>query len=361
MTTTLLRLIVAIILGAIVGGFATFTLTRIVSDPAPEALLVATCSDPATKEQCYARELEKVGKAEGSEAGFALLRKIQDIDPEAYGCHFIAHGISYGAFERSPDTWRDDLRKVSPGCSYGGIHGYLEKAFDRFDLSLDAAHITEICGTDPHADCNHSLGHLLLVEHRGDIASALPVCDAFTDTIQRDFCLGGVFMEQITATNLINHGIADESYHDWPARLPGLTEECRSYDGRSAVTCWMELAHAIVAKYGPDYAGTYAYCQEAPLQSARIECAKHAIGITLAVFNFDASAAHSICTAVDSAFKEECHTQIVSSLLSTIPDAIEEATAYCEDIDARYQEACVMRIEAMQSYQERQRIPTEGL
>lgn len=357
-----LRTSLAIMAGGIIGAAGVYGFVYITTpDPSPESLIIAICSANVSKEQCYARELEKVARANGSEAGFALLQKIQTLDEDAYGCHFIAHGISYGAFERSPETWKTDLRNVSSACSYGGIHGYLEKAFDRFDLSLSKEHIADICGTTPHADCNHSLGHLLLVEHHGDIENALPVCDAFTSPTQRDFCLGGVFMEQITATNLMNHGIADSSYQDWPQRLPSLTEACMTYSGPRAVACWMELAHAIVAKYGPDYARTYAYCMDAPEEDARTACAKHAIGITLAIFRFNPQAAHSICTSTADSFTEECHMQIVSSLLATIPDALEEALAYCDAIEPPYRDTCRERAEATSKYHRGQQIPTEGL
>ncbi len=360
MTTRKNILAIASIIALLALLWSVFFLVRQSDTQTPESLIVGTCSTAESKEQCYARELEKVGRAEGSEAGFALLERIQALDKDAYGCHFIAHGISYGAFERSPETWKEDLRRVYPGCSYGGIHGYLEKAFDRFDLSLDAAHIGEICGSEPFADCNHSLGHLLLVEHEGIIAEALPVCEALSDTTQRNFCLGGVFMEQITATNLVTHGIADASSRDWVGRLPKLTEECISYDGHYADMCFMELAHAIVAKYGPEYASTYAYCMRAPQESSRTECAKHAIGITLAVFNFDPQAARGICTSVDESFKETCHTQIVSSLLSTIPDAHDAAIGYCASIEPRYANACLERIDVMRTHR-RATSPTEGL
>lgn len=332
------------------------------SPASPEARIVAACAEEDSKENCYAQELENIALVEGSVAGFTLLQRIQSLDPSARGCHFIAHAISYGSFERSPLTWKEDLQTVYPGCSYGGIHGLLEKAFDRYGLTLDPAYIADICGENPRADCNHSLGHLLLVEHEGDIDVSLGTCNALNDALQRRMCLGGVFMESITATNLVNHGIVDKvNATNWVERLPSLTETCKRHDGDEADMCWTELAHAIVARFGPDYQSSYEYCVLAQSESAVFECAQHAVGITLAVFDFDLSKTDRMCVEVDEGFRESCYLQLVGSFLSTIPDGTEDALAYCAVIPDAYRWSCLERVEHMRLQGDRYTPLTEGL
>jgi hypothetical protein len=214
------------------------------------------------------------------------------------------------------------------------------------DGTLTREFIPSICGENPVADCNHIVGHLLLsdVTVQGDIDVALDLCSVFPDFEQRDFCLTGVFMEHITALNLIEHGYADESFLDWPSRVDELERLCRSHTGEEAQACWEEVVHAALVKFNNDPETIFDFCNSAPDVRSAQRCKRHSIGIVLAAHNFNMPKLEYMCRlpqpSTDPVFQEECYAYVVSSTLSTIPQAGPDSIAFCNQLDGQFQRTC---------------------
>lgn len=306
------------------------------------------------KETCYSKQFIEVSLAHGPQFAFEALASLQQKDQDAIGCHLIAHGIGTGAYKRDPANWQDMLRTINSSCSYGAIHGILEN----YVATLPGGHLTKqiiptICGENPRADCNHSIGHLLLVEASGDIRKGLDLCKVFdSDKVQQFHCQTGIFMEYQTALNLVAHGLASQDWLNWPSRVDDLEKTCRSYQGTDAVACWKEITHAALAKFNYDPKTIFDFCSSAQVVDGAKECRRHAIGIVSANTRFDLSGLKYMCDLpqkLDPTFKADCYVQMAASDISTLPNDTEKVRVFCESLEQQFQPSCLAQVGVKQS------------
>ena len=337
-------LVALVILAGILLFFGGFSFSSAPISPAVQEALAACRDQPGqvSKESCYSNFFMQVAEEHDAVFAFRTLNELQQVDPDAIGCHFIGHGIGYGTYQKDPTSWQTDFREISQECTYGAMHGVLELAINDLPDGLTRELLPTICGGIPRGDCNHIIGHLTLLEAEGDIPEALTYCNVLGDELQREFCESGVFMEHMTAFNLINHGLADESYLDWAGRLNDVRNLCNMFGGTEGVQCWKEIAHMVVVSEAGNSQKVFDYCNTAPTEASRFECRNHSIGILAAGLNFDYKKAPQICEArqEESWFKEICYVGIVTSALSTLPDSVPDAINYCENLDDEYRLAC---------------------
>lgn len=330
-----------------------------VSDQNPiEALALSalnSCNDlnrPRTmnKETCYSKKFEDISFNNGANYAYKVLFELQKMDKDALGCHFIGHGIGYGAYKRNPEDWQKQINTINPACSYGSVHGTIELYVDdlpegKFTKEL----LPTLCGPKPRADCNHIIGHLTLVETRGDIDKGLDMCSIFKDDRQRFFCLTGVFMEHQTALNLINHGLAPKSWLNWPARVDDLEIMCRSYKGENATACWKEISHAALMKFKHDPKKIFDFCNSAQVERGAWECKRHSLGIINAAKNYDIESLKNICTIKqppnDPRFEGDCYINLVSSKLYTLPaQQVKDTIPFCASLKTEFRSSCFRQI-----------------
>lgn len=344
-------LIVSLGAGFLASGKGAF-IPGIFKGSSPESLaseLKGLCTqNQMSKETCYSKEFKKVAKDNGAEYSFRALAILQSLDPDAIGCHLIAHGIGSGTYEHDPEDWQNQLRSINQSCNYGAMHGIIENYIGSLpDKKLTEEIMLTICGTNPRADCNHIVGHLTLVETRGNVEDALKLCQIFTDDYQREFCLTGVFMEHQTALNLIEHGYAPKSWLNWPARVDELAKMCRSQSGENAIACWEEIVHAALVKFHNDPKTIFDFCSTSQVSEGSKKCRRHSIGIMAAGKNFEIDTLKSMCLLPqknDPSFEGDCYVQLVSSMLSTIPQAKDKAEIFCNGLDKNYQPACLAQV-----------------
>ena len=320
-----------------------------------------TCSGGSAssggKETCYSQQFRDLALNSGPEVAFSVLDTLQKMDRSAVGCHLISHGIGSGAYKRDPNNWQTLIQNMSPSCNYGAIHGVLEGYINSLpDKSLNKTIIPTICGTTPRADCNHIVGHLILVTTDGDVKKGLDLCDVFTDKAQLEFCYTGIFMEEETALNLVSHGLADKSWLNWTARLPELDKMCRTFSGEKFKSCWTELVHVVAVAYHNDAKAVFDYCSRAPSVDAAKGCKYHGIGIMAASYNFDLRATKPWCDleqAGDPDFKANCYVQLAASSISTIPGEQNKVKQFCESLETPYQTACLGQVNSYNKYEKK--------
>lgn len=303
------------------------------------------------KENCYAEEFKKLAERNGPEFAFQVLDNLQKIDPDSIGCHLMAHGIGTGAYRREPNNWRTLIQNINSSCSYGAPHGVLESyVLTLPEKSLKRDIIPTICGQTPRADCNHIIGHLLLVQTEAEVDKALNLCEVFTDSRQNSYCISGVFMEYQTAINLVAHDLVPESWLNWPPRLGELERLCRSYNGKLGEGCWEEIVHVALVKFNNDPKRIFDFCSTAPMPNGVKRCKYHSIGIIGASRNFDLASLKSICSIPqkdDPNFEQECYPALIASSLSTIPSAVPEAISFCNSLNSQFQQSCFSMINAI--------------
>lgn len=301
-----------------------------------------------SKEMCYAKYFQKVAAAKGADFAFNLLFELQKLDPDTTGCHLIAHGIGWGTYEHNPDDWKDQIRSINRGCTYGAVHGIIENLVDDLpDKKMSDELVVSICGENPRADCNHIIGHLLVVETDGDVDKALKRCQLFADNKQKDFCYTGVFMEYQTALNLIKHGVVPEDWLNWRARVDDLEKMCRFFQGLEAEACWEEIVHAALVKFNNNADKIFSFCRSAPFSAAAERCRRHSIGIMAAANNFNLVSMKDICKLSqkdDPDFEGECYQQLVASSISSIPQDRRRVEEFCLGLPEKFKDSCLSQI-----------------
>ncbi len=303
------------------------------------------------KENCYAEEFKKLGEKNSYELSFKVLDSLQQIDKSAIGCHLIAHGIGWGSYKRDPSIWKDMVQNMPTRCSYGSIHGVIESyVLSLPEKSLSKAVIPTICGETPRADCNHIIGHLLLVQTDASIPKALDLCEVFKEVAQNRFCISGVFMEYQTALNLVSHDLAPASWLNWPARMEELETLCRAQVGKFAEGCWEEIVHVALVKFDHDPKKVFDLCSSAQVPNGAKRCKMHSLGIIGASRNFELARLKSVCAIPqkdDPNFERDCYPAMVSSTLSTIPTKVAESVAFCNSLEDKFKTACFSMLGVM--------------
>ena len=307
------------------------------------------CQGLESKEQCYAKAFENLTKITDRNHAFGVLYELQTIDPEARGCHFIAHAISTAETQKDPSKWKELMNTAPPNCSYGAAHGALEVYSSIFpDGKLPKEEIPNLCNNPDTSNCTHILGHLLLVLNENDIEESLKNCQTLPHDDRSKFeCLTGVFMERITALNLEVHGLATKEALNWPARVPELETLCRAQSGIESVACWKEIVHAVLIKVRNSPQQLVDFCERAPREEETRQCIDHALGIMAAGYNFELDKMRPICEAIVQApdFKNRCYAHLVAATLSTIPQEKPSATKFCASLETVYQESCFVMID----------------
>ena len=149
---------------------------------------------------CYAEQFEDISIKYGSKYAFKVLSALQKIDKEALNCHFIAHGIGWGAYKKHKNDLGTQITSMDTSCSYGAIHGILEQYIATLpEGKLNKNYLTDICGSNPNANCVHGIGHIILVETKGDMEAAVELCSAFQQEGPHQMCLNGAYMEHMIA------------------------------------------------------------------------------------------------------------------------------------------------------------------
>src|SRR3989344_7566248 len=157
-----------------------FIFDKIVPNGSSEVKKIAeACQELQSREQCYAKAFENLTKETGRDHAFGVLRKLQKIDQQARGCHFIAHSISTAETRKDVSKWKELMNTAPRDCSYGAAHGALEVYASTFpDGKLPKEEIPDLCSNPDTNNCTHILGHLLLVLNENDIPESLKSCQS---------------------------------------------------------------------------------------------------------------------------------------------------------------------------------------
>ena len=298
---------------------------------------------------CFAEEMQKVAYDFGQEYSLKVLFALQEKDPEAKNCHFIAHGIGWGVYKKNPGDWQNLIAGSSGQCSYGEQMGIIEQYTQTLkEGQLTKKDVPNLCGPHPRADCNHAVGHMMLVQTRDDLPKAIDLCDGLTESDQRFICYHGMVMEHMIGGNLIEHGIRPESMSNWAQRLPDDIKFCGTLSGMLQTACWREIVHPAYFYFNKQAKPILDLCEQAPSEDAKKFCKIHMIPEIAGGSSYDLSYLKNMCEAEagrDPGFTHECLLQNPAIKLSFVAlrDA-QDVVPYCSALDPSLRAECFNRI-----------------
>ena len=301
--------------------------------------------------ECYARQMENLSFNYGPDFAYEVLFELQKIDRSTKTCHFIVHGIGWGKYKRSPENWQKLIEESRNECTYGeqmGVIEYYTQNLPKGKLTVEF--VSELCGENPRANCNHAVGHMMLLESENNISDAINLCYGIKDDGQRYHCLTGMFMERIAATNLVSHGLAPEdwTYSTMWKRINESEALCRSYEGQESVACWREMAHPIAQYYKSDPEKTFDHCNTAPGNSAAWACKTHALHDLASPKRFNLTILEPMCRLErDSGpkFESHCYSALVNIKINSLgAKGSQDVINFCASLPDEFKQTCFKSI-----------------
>lgn len=276
------------------------------------------------------------------ENAFATLKEIQKTDAVANDCHFIAHNIAIAEVDKNPTKWREVLNNRCPSnCSYGCAHGALEAHANATKSGLTVSDLVQACDQNSPPACPHAIGHLLLVYSKNNLNQAVTACHNLTnikDVVYQ--CVTGVFMENSNPINLLDHGLIPPPLPKAVNRIPELETLCRQFTGIDALSCWQELAPAILQKNNFDPRALL-YCDGLTDPNFTRECQIRMLDTLAWELRYDLGSIGKACLVKDDpSFQDICYAQLAISTLESVPQNIAQVVAFCKQIGSEFQRDC---------------------
>jgi hypothetical protein len=308
----------------------------------------AKCVNTFLDKTCYVKEFSIISNQYDLATSLKILTNIQKIDPNTRDCHLIAHTIASNQTKKDPSSWQKLLSQIDANtCNGGFVHGVIEEKHNLDSaFVLDKQTIPEICqqvkelnGAE-EATCIHIMGHLVLLDTKGDLNQAVDRCLQLP-TQHHDRCLGGVFMEYELKDNLIAHGISSPPIWDEEALI---TQEaiCREFKGEVAKACWRELSRVYVLIYPNDPKKIFDNCIKSPDKEAVLQCYMHSMGFIATYPTTSDEVLKQLCSSVlfDKYYFLRCISYVNSYLLSNSLEFIDKSVFICENVPDNYQDGC---------------------
>jgi cytochrome c553 len=298
---------------------------------------------------CYEQAFGNLVYAEGAGPALATLEKTMGTDDAvALGCHRIAHRMGSAALKRYHDDVGLAFSKGSAVCSSGYYHGILERAFSGVPKSELGAKSKELCSSGTIASdaflrfqCNHGLGHGLMLTTHYEMPLALDTCDVLGG-YDREACQGGVFMENFSSSYGFVSGFLKDDDLVYPCddvstqRKPACYLIVTSrilpavkYDWRKAAAVCQrtepDWVYMCFRSYGRDAISTNAYRQPVARRLCHFATTYEAdciLSVALHIANEEkgVTGANHWCQGTPQRFKVACYAGIGATLALLQPD-----------------------------------------
>lgn len=302
------------------------------------------------QEECYKKSLIRVAKNNSLTYSTEVLDELQVLEPLVRSCHSLGHSIASSVVENSPNKWLDLIKVIDPKkCSGGFFHGIIEGySSTNNGQELSAKELGKLCiGLDnfQSKSCAHILGHINLVNTQGNIDKAIEICNQNEDIELKKQCYIGVFMENVTKENLVDHGI-EAKREAWNENTIIETEKlCRKYKGDVAFACWGQIGHVYAAVNNDNAKVVRSLCQRANKSDWIENCyllAVQKMSTTLT----QQKDVNNICNPVSNPLeKKSCISHAISAMLVTSEQYFDRAKIFCNNQDEIYKTECSKQVE----------------
>ncbi len=313
------------------------------------------CTKAKRVNDCFVEKFIAVTNKNELPMTLAILKDLQKIDYRANACHFIAHQIATFEIKKNPKGWLKLFREFNPqDCGRGYFHGLIEGytlVEPGFNLNKNSMYsiCQSIINSSPgdkklHADCMHTLGHLLLVQASGNLGPAITICTELDETSKLN-CSYGVFMENIQRQNLVAHGIS-KYLAKTEQEIRSQQANCTGFPKNLAGTCWRALTVLINKTYNFNEKKLFKKCNEAGDKANIENCYFSGIGhigytkLTGYVSSEDLS---PLCKVykVGTETYGKCLDYLMYYLTYSSNNYDSKLKTFCDSISNPYKERCV--------------------
>jgi mono/diheme cytochrome c family protein len=225
----------------------------------PNDQKVEDCQDTA----CFEQAFGNLAYDEGPKAALDKLAELSTTNPTVEGdCHPIAHKIGAGGLLKYNGDVGKAFAAGNGTCGSGYYHGLLQwklagvKADQVGGVARTACESPDIkVNAFNYYQCNHGLGHGLMLYTAYDLPQALDFCHQLQTRLDSVECSGGVFMENQSSSF---------GYHTTWLSTKNLLYPCNSklVERRDKLYCYLLVTSHILPYVGGDWVKTADWCRK---------------------------------------------------------------------------------------------------
>jgi hypothetical protein len=343
----------------------------------PDETRIADCRTGFT---CYEQAFGNVAYRKGPKVALGLLQSLMQTNGTvAADCHRMAHVIGAAALVR----FRGDVARAfaagSATCASGYYHGILERALrDAPRLGIVTVARRLCAGREVRRtiwlayQCVHGLGHGLMLYSGYNLPFALDVCAKLATEADRQWCPGGVFMENIVTSyggqspwlkktdpiypcnvvkerdkvacyGMVTSWINQLNGYDWRATA----RTCRRAEPKYVTTCFSSL--------GRDASGQTVENPRGVLSICKVDARYWPVCVDAAATDFvyvfsNGRRAASLCRLMAAPKLEPGCFSMIGLLLGAMSTTPAKREASCRAITKTYAWACIRGTEAVRRF-----------
>jgi hypothetical protein len=285
---------------------------------------------------------------------FALITRIQDVDPALADCHFVAHALGERVVSDDPRRWPEHIRAELPEsiCAGGFMHGLTIAAYDHSGLTdaeieKDIPLFRSACAgmrLNERLSCVHGVGHMLYYITGGDIRRSLRLCDAVMEDARMDESFNDA---RRCETGVVMMLVFSEIDPEWePNQLYDLTREnvrefCASLEKPSHQGACLRGTWPLFPEAIETAENVAAFCSSQPDEHETEWCyAKLVLAATWMNLN-DIPHLVGLCEDTAQEWRETCQTFVRREILAQKGlKALPRVVRFCDSFHEPARRAC---------------------
>lgn len=301
-----------------------------------------SCLNPASTDyQCFQQHYKFLTTKKSTDVAFVDLKAEYKTNNFVRSqCHQLTHVIGRSAAQVYPDV-ADAYIHGDNFCSSGYYHGVMETIIAQIGRDKVVPQADNICKTLRekqryslfHYNCVHGIGHGFMEVEQDELYNSLSDCDHLTDYWERTSCYGGVFMENVMASQTPDKSTkyfkADDAVYPCDAVSDAYKEQCylmqtshilqtNKYNFEATfaacatvaepfdATCYQSLGRDASGQAISDGPQTKAICLKGASLLAQSNCVAGAVKDFVYYFHSDKQG-HQFCDSLPADLRQSCH------------------------------------------------------
>jgi hypothetical protein len=225
----------------------------------PDSTELDDCA--AADQRCLEQGFGNLAYSSGPKTALALFDRRRVTDKTvAADCHRIAHIIGSASLLFFKNNVAQTYARGSASCTSGYYHGILERAFTNVLTKRGLIKVARSLCRDAGVrrrgfldyQCNHGLGHGLMIQTGYDLPTALAVCGGLQTRWDEVSCVGGAFMENGSTV----YGLRSAWLKDDDPLYP-----CNRIKLRNRASCYLRVTTQILKVNRFDFPKTVETCR----------------------------------------------------------------------------------------------------
>jgi hypothetical protein len=329
---------------------ATGAATGIPAEFRPDDTKLEDCGAAPSQNRCYEQAFANLAYNDGPRAALDEFQQLQARNRTVFvNCHQIAHMIGAGGLLHFKGNVGKAFADGSSTCGSGYYHGLLQWKLAGVKESQVAGIARQVCN-DPeiktnafnYYQCDHGLGHGLMLYTAYDLPQALRFCDKLRTDFDQTSCTGGVFMENLSSSFGFKTKWLDKRNLLYPCNS-------KLVRGRDKIYCYTIVAQRILPAVKYDWVKTADWCRRSEpgwadecFQSYGRSVASVTRSLGRGTIFDDADKMQALCHKAGSG-EQDCITGAVIDVLNNNASDL-TVRAFCERVPPAFGASCYRSI-----------------